>query len=58
VQDLIDLVGMRHGYLRGSDTALERTLRDLQSAPLNYSNDRLHAADGSLVLMDRSVRHV
>lgn len=58
VRDLIDLVGMRHGYLRGSDTALERALRDLQSAPLNYSNDRLHAADGSLVLMDRSVRHV
>ncbi|NED70923.1 acyl-CoA/acyl-ACP dehydrogenase [Streptomyces sp. SID9944] len=56
--ELTDLMGMRHGYLRDSATALERTLRDLRSAPLNYSNDRLHAADGVLALMDREVRHV
>ncbi|MFJ8593526.1 acyl-CoA dehydrogenase family protein [Streptomyces sp. NPDC093598] len=56
--ELVELLGMRHGYLRDSPTALERTLRDLRSAPLNYSNDRLHAADGVLVLMDREVRHV
>ncbi|MDG4795551.1 acyl-CoA dehydrogenase family protein [Micromonospora sp. WMMD1082] len=58
VDDLVELLGMRHGYLRDSDLALERALRDLRSAPLNYSNDRLHAADGALVLMDREVRHV
>ncbi|GHH45253.1 acyl-CoA dehydrogenase family protein [Streptomyces candidus] len=58
VDELVDLLGMRHGYLRDSDLALERALRDLRSAPLNYSNDRLHAADGALVLMDREVRHV
>lgn len=58
VDELVDLLGMRHGYLRDSPTALERALRDLRSAPLNYSNDRLHAADGVLVLMDREVRHV
>ncbi|CAM5639391.1 acyl-CoA dehydrogenase family protein [Streptomyces pilosus] len=57
-EELTDLVGMRHGYLRDSPTGLERTLRDLRSAPLNYSNDRLHAADGVLTLMDREVRHV
>ncbi|MZF84742.1 acyl-CoA dehydrogenase family protein [Streptomyces sp. SID5643] len=56
--ELVELLGMRHGYLRDSPTGLERTLRDLRSAPLNYSNDRLHAADGVLVLMDREVRHV
>nr|WP_237557739.1 acyl-CoA dehydrogenase family protein [Streptomyces sp. SID5470] len=56
--ELTDLMGMRHGYLRDSPTGLERTLRDLRSAPLNYSNDRLHAADGVLALMDREVRHV
>lgn len=58
VDELVDLLGMRHGYLRDSATALERALRDLRSAPLNYSNDLLHAADGVLVLMDREVRHV
>ncbi|WFE41150.1 acyl-CoA dehydrogenase family protein [Micromonospora sp. WMMD998] len=58
VDELVELLGMRHGYLRDSDLALERALRDLRSAPLNYSNDRLHAADGALVLMDREVRHV
>ncbi|MEE1942751.1 acyl-CoA dehydrogenase family protein [Streptomyces sp. TRM 70361] len=57
VDELIELTGMFHGYLRDSPLALERTLRDLRSAPLNYSNDRLHAADGALVLMDRDVRH-
>ncbi|MGV9289102.1 acyl-CoA dehydrogenase family protein [Streptomyces sp. NPDC003719] len=56
-EELTDLMGMRHGYLRDSPTGLERTLRDLRSAPLNYSNDRLHAADGVLTLMDREVRH-
>jgi acyl-CoA dehydrogenase len=58
VDDLVEILGMRHGYLRDSDVALERAVRDLRSAPLNYSNDRLHAADGTLVLMDREVRHV
>jgi len=58
VNELVELVGLRHGYLRDSTLALERVLRDLRSASLNYSNDRLHAADGTLVLMDKDVRHV
>jgi acyl-CoA dehydrogenase len=58
VNDLVELLGLRHGYLRGSPTALERVLRDLRSASLNYSNDRLHQADGALVLLDQEVRHV
>ncbi|MER6528192.1 acyl-CoA dehydrogenase family protein [Streptomyces sp. NPDC001508] len=56
VEDLIDAVGLRHGYLKNSPTRLERTLRDLRSAPLNYSNDRLHQADGVLALLDQGVR--
>lgn len=56
VEDLIDLVGMRHGYLRGSPTHLERALRDLRSAALNYSNDRLRLVDGKLALLDPEVR--
>lgn len=58
VEELIDAFGIRHGYLRGSPLALERAWRDLQSASLNYSNDRLHQSDGALVLMDPRVSHV
>ncbi|GII66303.1 hypothetical protein Skr01_63880 [Sphaerisporangium krabiense] len=55
VEDLIDVVGLRHGYLKDSPTALERALRDLRSAALNYSNDRLHLADGRLTLLNPEV---
>lgn len=53
VDELIELVGLRHGYLRHQPLALERALRDLRSASLNYSNDRLHLANGSLSLLDQ-----
>ncbi|MER6528166.1 AMP-binding protein [Streptomyces sp. NPDC001508] len=53
-----DAVGMRHGYLKDSPTGLERALRDLRSASLNYSNDRLHLVDGKLALLDPEVRFV
>ncbi|MEU3574079.1 acyl-CoA dehydrogenase family protein [Kitasatospora sp. NPDC036755] len=56
VDELVDAVGMRHGYLKGSPTRLEQALRDLRSAVLNYSNDRLHLADGRLALLDPEVR--
>ncbi|MFI2782703.1 acyl-CoA dehydrogenase family protein [Streptomyces sp. ALB3] len=55
VNDLIDAVGLRHGYLKDSPTGLEKALRDLRSAALNYSNDRLHLADGQLCLLDPEV---
>lgn len=56
VDEMIELVGLRHGYMRGSDLALERVFRDLRSASLNYGNDRLLLANGSLALLDRQVR--
>jgi acyl-CoA dehydrogenase len=56
VDELVELVGMRHGYLRGSALGLERALRDLRSASLNYGNDRLHAVDGAIALLDSEVR--
>jgi alkylation response protein AidB-like acyl-CoA dehydrogenase len=56
VDELVDAVGLRHGYLRSSPTGLERALRDLRSAALNYSNDRLYLADGKLALLDPEVR--
>lgn len=58
VDELVDAVGMRHGYLKDSPTRLEHALRDLRSAVLNYSNDRLHLADGKLALLDPEVRFV
>jgi acyl-CoA dehydrogenase len=58
VDDLIELVGLRLGYMTDSPLALERAWRDLRSAPLNYSNDRLDQADGALVLMDAGTSHV
>ncbi|MEW1762004.1 acyl-CoA dehydrogenase family protein [Streptomyces cyaneofuscatus] len=56
VDGLVDAVGMRHGYLKDSPTRLEQALRDLRSAALNYSNDRLHLVDGNLALLDAEVR--
>ncbi|WP_438290438.1 acyl-CoA dehydrogenase family protein [Streptomyces sp. HUAS TT7] len=56
VNDLVEAVGLRHGYLQDSPTRLEKALRDLRSASLNYSNDRLHLADGHLCLLDPDVR--
>jgi acyl-CoA dehydrogenase len=58
VDSLMDIVGMRHAYLASSPTRLEFALRDLRSAPLNYSNDRLHQVDGKLTLLDQAVRFV
>jgi acyl-CoA dehydrogenase len=55
-EDLVDAVGLRHGYMKDSPTRLERALRDLRSAALNYSNDRLRVADGKLALLDPQVR--
>ncbi|CAM5322796.1 Acyl-CoA dehydrogenase OS=Streptomyces tendae OX=1932 GN=GUR47_28165 PE=3 SV=1 [Streptomyces tendae] len=53
VEELVELVGLRHGYLRNQPLALERALRDLRSASLNYGNDRLHLANGALTLLDQ-----
>lgn len=47
---LVELGGLVHGYLRSSSTGIEKAFRDLRSASLNYSNDRLHRENGLLVL--------
>ncbi|GAB3677971.1 acyl-CoA dehydrogenase family protein [Saccharopolyspora tripterygii] len=58
VEDLVAAVGLRHGYMKNSPTRLELALRDLRSAALNFSNDRLHLAGGRLALMDPEVHLV
>ncbi|WP_328611219.1 acyl-CoA/acyl-ACP dehydrogenase [Amycolatopsis sp. NBC_00345] len=52
---LIEIVGLRFGYMRGTAMPLERLFRDLRSASLNYANDRLLQANGTLALLDRAV---
>jgi acyl-CoA dehydrogenase len=56
VNELVELVGLATGYLRSSPLPLERNLRDLRSASLNFANDRLLVMNGALVLLDRAVR--
>jgi acyl-CoA dehydrogenase len=56
VDEMVELVGLRHGYMQGSPLFVERVFRDLRSASLNYGNDRLYLANGSLTLLDRQVR--
>jgi acyl-CoA dehydrogenase len=55
VNTLIQLVGLRHGYLRNAQIPLERLFRDLRSASLNYANERLLLANGALTLVDLAV---
>jgi acyl-CoA dehydrogenase len=51
---LLDVVGLE-GYRRDAGLGVERALRDLRSASLNFSNDRLTVASGRLALLDRRV---
>lgn len=55
VDQLLQLSGLRYGYLKNSPVCLERTFRDLRAASLMYSNDRLLIANGKLALLDRNV---
>ena len=55
VDELMQLVGLRHGYSKASPIPIERTFRDLRSASLMYSNDRLLIANGKLSLLDGDV---
>ncbi|MEE1927856.1 acyl-CoA dehydrogenase family protein [Streptomyces sp. TRM 70351] len=55
VDELVELAGLGQGYLRDAPLELERAWRDLRSASLNYGNDRLRTANGTLALLDREV---
>lgn len=54
INQLIQLAGLRYGYLKNKDLPLERIMRDLRSASLMYANERLLLANGTLALIDRS----
>ncbi len=54
VSQLIDIVGMRYGYLKNHEIPLERLFRDLRSGALMYHNDRLYKVNGKLALINSS----
>jgi acyl-CoA dehydrogenase len=58
IDECVQIVGLNHGYRRDSDLRLESLLRDLRSASLNYSNDRILVASGALGLVDTNVQLV
>jgi acyl-CoA dehydrogenase len=49
--ELIDIIGMRYGYLKNPEIQLERLFRDLRSGALMYHNDRLYKVNGKLALI-------
>lgn len=53
INHLIQLAGLRYGYLKNDALPLERIMRDLRAASLMYSNDRLLLANGKLAFLDR-----
>jgi acyl-CoA dehydrogenase len=56
VDRLVQLTGLSTGYLRNPGLPLERHFRDLRSASMNNSNDRLLSVTGALSILDSSVR--
>jgi acyl-CoA dehydrogenase len=52
VDELMDIAGLGLGYQQGGGLILERIFRDLRSASLMYSNQRLLRASGKLSLLD------
>ncbi|MFJ1777337.1 acyl-CoA dehydrogenase family protein [Streptomyces anulatus] len=56
VDRLVQLGGAMNGYQRDAPVPLERHFRDLRSASLNYSNDRLLGAIGTHVLLEGAGR--
>jgi acyl-CoA dehydrogenase len=54
IHELVQISGLEYGYLPGAGP-LERTFRDLRSASLMLSNDRLAVANGRLALFDRAL---
>jgi alkylation response protein AidB-like acyl-CoA dehydrogenase len=54
IDQLLQLSGLRYGYLKNNQVCIERTFRDLRAASLMYANDRLLIANGKLALLDRN----
>ena len=53
VDGLIQVVGLKEGFLQNDDLPIERVFRDLRSASLMHHNERLLAVSGRMMLMER-----
>ena len=52
--ELVELGGIGRGYVKSDTVPFERVFRDLRSASLMYSNDRLLETNGKLILVENS----
>jgi alkylation response protein AidB-like acyl-CoA dehydrogenase len=55
--ELITIAGLKKGYLQDDPDGLERTYRDLRSAPLMFANEHLYQSNGRLMLFERAALH-
>ncbi len=55
VDNLVQLAGLRHGYLKNGSLALERTFRDLRAASLMNSNNEMRVGLGAMAFLDRKI---
>ncbi len=51
VNKVVDLLGLRYGYMTDPDIPVERIFRDLRAGSLMYHNDRLLVVNGKLSLL-------
>jgi alkylation response protein AidB-like acyl-CoA dehydrogenase len=51
IDAMVQVGGLRYGYRVRSDSNIDRTFRDLRSASLMFSNDRLLVSNGKLALL-------
>ncbi|HEY0734201.1 MAG TPA: acyl-CoA dehydrogenase family protein [Herpetosiphonaceae bacterium] len=54
VEGLVETVGFAQGYVQEPQIGIERVFRDLRSAALMYSNDRLLEANGKLMIAENT----
>ncbi|MDR1265305.1 MAG: acyl-CoA/acyl-ACP dehydrogenase [Propionibacteriaceae bacterium] len=55
VDQTMQLLGLRYGYRIQKETSIERIFRDLRSARLMFTDDRLLVSNGKLALLDTSI---
>ncbi|MFD5315817.1 acyl-CoA dehydrogenase family protein [Streptomyces sp. NPDC127098] len=53
VNAMVELAGLRLGYLRDAPIPLERHFRDLRAASMNHANSDLRVGIGALSMLDR-----
>ncbi|WP_257131014.1 acyl-CoA dehydrogenase family protein [Bacillus toyonensis] len=55
VDEMVNIAGLKLGYLQNNEIPLERVFRDLRAASLMYHNDRLKLANGKISLFSSNL---